>query len=105
MLPLPLLIILYSIVKIIVKAVTGTVVAIIVYSLLKNVAQPICDQLILQIYQTVSEMSNVGGAAVELINYLDFPSLITIILTASSACFSLKLMSVAVRAFGINTGS
>lgn len=105
MLPLPLLLILFPIVKILVKAITGTVVAVIVYQLLKNVAQPLMDRLILDIYQTVSEMSTVAGTAVELINYLDFPSLLTIILTAYSACFSLKLMSVAVRAFGINTGS
>lgn len=105
MLPLPLLVILFPIVKILVKAITGTVVAVIVYQLLKNVAQPLMDQLILDIYQTVSEMSTIGGTAIELINYLDFPSLLTIILTAYSACFSLKLMSVAVRAFGINTGS
>lgn len=105
MLPLPLLIILFPIVKILVKAITGTVVSLIVYQLLKNVAQPLMDRLILDIYQTVSQMSTVGGTAIELINYLDFPSLLTIILTAYSACFSLKLMSVAVRAFGINTGS
>ncbi|MCH7306490.1 DUF2523 domain-containing protein [Acinetobacter sp. NIPH 1869] len=104
MLPLPLLIILFPIVKVLVKAFTGAVVAILVYNLLKNVAQPIMDKLIFEIYQTVSEMSSVAGSAVEVINYLDFPSLLTIILTAYSACFSLKLMSVAVRAFGINTG-
>ena len=104
MLPLPLLIILFPIVKVLVKAFTGAVVAILVYNLLKNVAQPIMDKLIFEIYQTVSEMSLVAGSAVEVINYLDFPSLLTIILTAYSACFSLKLMSVAVRAFGINTG-
>lgn len=104
MLPLPLLVILFPIIKILTKAITGTVVAVIVYNLLKNVAQPIMDKLIFEIYSTVSEMSSVAGSAVEVINYLDFPSLLTIILTAYSACFSLKLMSVAVRAFGINTG-
>ncbi|MCH7378587.1 DUF2523 domain-containing protein [Acinetobacter higginsii] len=104
MLPLPLLVILFPIIKILTKAITGTVVAVIVYNLLKNVAQPIMDKLIFEIYSTLSEMSSVAGSAVEVINYLDFPSLLTIILTAYSACFSLKLMSVAVRAFGINTG-
>ncbi|MQZ29583.1 DUF2523 domain-containing protein [Acinetobacter haemolyticus] len=104
MLPLPLLIILFPIVKILVKTFTGGVVAIIVYQLLKNVAQPQIENLISEIHQTVSQMSSVGGSAIEVINYLDFPSLLTIILTAYSACFSLKLMSVAVRAFGINTG-
>ncbi|KXZ64711.1 hypothetical protein [Acinetobacter venetianus] len=104
MLPLPLLIILFPIVRLIIKAVTGAVVAFLVYQFLKNVAQPQFDSLILQIHDTVSQMSVVGGTALEVINYLDFPSLMTIILTAYSACFSLKLMSVAVRAFGINTG-
>ncbi|EYT12604.1 hypothetical protein J595_04171 [Acinetobacter sp. 1592897] len=49
-------------------------------------------------------LSTVGGTAAELIQYFDFIQCVNIILSASAACFSLKLMSVAVRAFGINTG-
>jgi hypothetical protein len=40
----------------------------------------------------------------QVIAYLDFPHCVTILLTATTACISLKLMAVAIRAFGINTG-
>ncbi len=102
--PLPLLIILFPIVKVLLKVFTGAVTAGLVYYFLTNVAKPHLDNLEAKVQQSVSSFSTVGGTAVEVINYLDFPNCINLLLSASAACFALKMMSVAVRAFGINTG-
>ena len=94
-----------AVIKIVTKVVTGAVTAGLVYFFLSSVAQPKIDDISQKILAKVSEFSTVGGTGVETIIYLDFPHCIQMLLTASAACFSLKLMSVAVRAFGINTGS
>lgn len=102
--PVGLLVILYPIVKVLVKVITGAVTAGLVYYFLISVVQPYLNSLDNQIYSSVSQFSNVGGTAIQVINYLDFPHCVYLLLSASSACFSIKIMSVAVRAFGINTG-
>lgn len=102
--PLGLLVILFPIVKVLVKVITGAITAGLVYAFLTGVVQPYTDSLTNQIYQKVSQFSTIGGTAVEVIQYLDFPNCVYLLLSASSACFSLKIMSVAIRAFGINTG-
>ena len=45
-----------------------------------------------------------GGAVGQVVVYFDFPHAISILLATSTACISIKLMAIAVRAFGINTG-
>ena len=94
-----------AVIKILTKVITGTVTAGLVYYFLSNVAKPQIDNLERQIIDKVSEFSVIGGSAMQLISYLDFVNCIHMLLAASAACFSLKMMSVAVRAFGINTGS
>lgn len=102
--PIALLLLLAPIIKAIARLITGTVTAGLVYYFLTNIVSPIFSQLENKILQTVSNFSTVGGTALSIISYLDFGNCISIILSASSACFSIKLMSVAIRAFGINTG-
>lgn len=92
------------IIKALAKIFTGVVTAGLVYYFLTSVAQPKLDYYSDQILQKVNELSTVGGSAMQVIIYLDFPHCVSILLTAAAACFSLKIMSVAVRAFGINTG-
>lgn len=102
--PIALLLLLAPIIKAIARLITGAVTAGLVYYFLSTVVAPITSQLENKILATVSDFSTVGGTALAVISYLDFGNCIAIILSASSACFSLKLMSVAIRAFGINTG-
>ena len=103
--PIPLLVIFYSIISVVAKLVTGAATAGLVYYFLINTVQPILDRLTLDITQKVSEFSTIGGTSLQVIQYLDFPHSISILLATSSACFSIKIMSIAIRAFGINTGS
>lgn len=103
--PIPILVLLYSIISVIAKLVTGAATAALVYYFLINTVQPILDRLTSEITSKVSEFSTIGGSAIQVIHYLDFPHCISILLATSSACFSIKIMSIAVRAFGINTGS
>ncbi len=103
--PIPLLVIFYSIISVVAKLVTGAATAGLVYYFLINTVQPILDRLTSDITQKVSEFSTIGGTSLQVIQYLDFPHSISILLATSSACFSIKVMSIAVRAFGINTGS
>lgn len=94
----------YAVFKIFAKLILGTATAGIIYYFLTSVAKPIADDLSQQLVNKASELSTVGGTAAEVIQYMDFVHCVNIILSASAACFSLKIMSVAVRAFGINTG-
>lgn len=103
--PLALVAVLYAALKIFVKVITGTVTAGLVYIFLTTTVRPLMNNLEQEILQKVSEFSTVGGKGVEVLIYLDFPHCVQLLLTTSAACFSLKIMSVAVRAFGINTGS
>lgn len=102
--PLALLAFLFVLARVLVKIIGGVVVAGLVYAFLTSVVSPILTDLQAEILQKVNEFSTVGGTAVQVIFYLDFPHCVNILLSASAACFSIKLMAVAVRAFGINTG-
>lgn len=102
---IPLMILLRPLTSAIAKVVLGTTVAAITYAFLNNTLKPYMDVLTSQIHSTLSGLSTIGGPFMEVIHYLDFPQMVTILLTCSAACFSLRLMSVAIRAFGINTGS
>ncbi len=103
--PIPILILLYSVIKVVAKLVTGVATATLVYYFLMNTVKPFLDSIFSEIYNKVSEFSTIGGTSLQVIQYLDFPHCISLLLSASTACFSIKVMSVAVRAFGINTGS
>lgn len=103
--PIPLLVLVYSIISVVAKLVTGAATAGLVYYFLMNTVQPLLDNLTSQIYHKVSDFSAIGGTSLQVIQYLDFPHSISILLATSSACFSIKVMSIAIRAFGINTGS
>ena len=103
--PIPLLVLVYSIISVFAKLVTGSATAGLVYYFLMNTVQPLLDSLTSQIYDKVSDFSAIGGTSLQVIQYLDFPHAISILLATSSACFSIKVMSIAIRAFGINTGS
>lgn len=103
--PIPLLVLFYSIISVVAKLVTGAATAALVYYFLMNTVQPLMDRLTNEIYDKVSDFSLIGGTSLQVIQYLDFPHAISIVLATSSACFSIKIMSIAVRAFGINTGS
>jgi hypothetical protein len=92
------------VVRILAKLIVGAVTAGLVYYFLSNIAMPVVNNLQQEILQKVGEFSTVGGSAMEVIIYLDFPHCVSILLTATTACISLKLMAVAIRAFGINTG-
>ena len=103
--PIPLLVLVYPIISVVAKLVTGAATAGLVYYFLMNTVQPFMDRMTSEFYQKVSEFSTIGGTSLQVIQYIDFPHCISLLLSASAACFSIKIMSVAVRAFGINTGS
>lgn len=94
----------YAFITIFSKLILGTATFSIIYYFLTNVAKPYTDDLQQQLVIKVGELSTVGGTAAEVIQYMDFVHCVNIILSASAAGFSLKIMSVAARAFGINTG-
>lgn len=101
---MPLLLILMPLIGAFGRLITGSITAGIVYYFLINVVKPYSDDLSNKIISSVSSFSTVGGSAVEVISYLDFVHCVTLLLSASAACFSIKIASVAIRAFGINTG-
>lgn len=102
--PIPLLLLLFPLTSALGRMITGAATAGIIYYFLKNTAQPYFNDLSYQIMKKVSEFSTVGGTVLEVIHYFDFPNLVSMLLSCMSACFTLKLMSIAIRAFGINTG-
>lgn len=102
--PIALLLLLAPIIKAVARLITGAVTASIVYYFLMSVVAPITSQIEAKILDTVNQLSTVGGTAFSVISYLDLGHCVAILLAASSACFSIKIMSVAIRAFGINTG-
>lgn len=103
--PIPILVLLYTIISVVAKLVTGAATAGLVYYFLISTVQPLMDRLFTEITSQVSDFSTIGGTSLQVIQYLDFPHAISLILATSSACFSIKIMSIAIRAFGINTGS
>lgn len=101
---MPILLLLYPIIRAVIQIVTGVAVATIVYSFLQTVIVPFTDMLSEKIQSQVDGFLSVQGAAYEAVLYLDFSQCVSIFLACSSACISVKLVSVAIRAFGINTG-
>ena len=45
-----------------------------------------------------------GGAVGQVVVYFDIPHMISILFSCSAACMSIRLMAIAIRAFGVNTG-
>lgn len=101
---LALMVILRPLTSAIAKIVLGTTVAAIIYAFLNSYVLPLIDRFEDAILAEVSSLSTLGGVAGEVIQYLDFPHAISILLATSSACLSIKLMAIAIRAFGVNTG-
>lgn len=101
---IPLMIILRPLTSAIAKIALGVTVASIIYGFLNNYILPVVRVLEQRILSEVQSLSTVGGVAGEVIMYFDFPHAVSILLATSSACLSIKIMSVAIRAFGINTG-
>ena len=102
---IPLMIILRPLTSAIAKIALGVTVASIIYGFLNNYILPVVRVLEQRILSEVQSLSTVGGVAGEVIMYfLIFPHAVSILLATSSACLSIKIMSVAIRAFGINTG-
>lgn len=86
------------------KIFLGTTVAAIIYAFLNNTLLPLIYRIQDEILSQVSSLSTMGGAVGQVVVYFDFPHAISILLATSTACISIKLMAIAVRAFGINTG-
>lgn len=96
--PLVLLTALYALIKV----VTGTAVAALVYIFLKNTVEPVLNDLSQRILQQSGQLAGldyVGGA----ISFLGIPSLIYLIVSVSTAAFSVRLMIFAFRAYGVKT--
>ena len=72
--------------------------------LLNNTVLLVIHRIESAILSQISSLSSIGGPVGGFIAYLDFPHAMSILLATSAACTSIKLMSIAVRAFGINTG-
>jgi hypothetical protein len=102
--PLALIALLAPLIGAFARLITGAITAGIIYYFLTNVIKPYSDDLTNQIVNTVSNFSTVGGSAIQVISYLDFANCISLLLSASAACFAIKVASVAIRAFGITTG-
>lgn len=101
---IPLMILSRVILSVVGKLVVGVTVAGLTYAFLNNTVLPIVDRIESAILSQLSSLSSVGGPVGEFIVYLDFPHAMSILLATSAACTSIKLMAIAVRAFGINTG-
>ena len=86
------------------KIVLGTTVAAITYAFLNNTVLPIIDRLEDAILSQVSSLSTMGGVVGQVVVYLDIPHAVSILFSASAACMSIRLMAIAIRAFGVNTG-
>ena len=101
---IPLMILLRPLTSAIAKIVLGTTVAAITYAFLNNTVLPFMDRIQQAILSQVSSLSTMGGAVGEVVVYFDIPHIISILFSCSAACMSIRLMAIAVRAFGVNTG-
>ena len=101
---IPLMILSRVVLSVVGKLVVGVTVAGLTYAFLNNTVLPVIHRVESAILSQMSSLSSIGGPVGELIIYLDFPHAMSILLATSAACTSIKLMSIAVRAFGINTG-
>jgi len=101
--PLPLMLLLFPITSAIGRLITGVVIASSIYYFLKQVVQPASDRVSNAIISKLNDLSSVGGSAAEAVAYLDISNAAMILIATSTACLSIKMLSVAIRAFGINT--
>ena len=101
---IPLMILLRPLTSAIARVALGTTVAALTYAFLNNTVLPLIHRIQDAILSQVSSLSTMGGAVGQVVVYLDFPHVISILLATSAACTSIKLMAIALRAFGINTG-
>lgn len=81
---------------------TGAVTAGLIYFFLKSVVGPVLDRFDQQIRDLAQQSYSIELVA-EAARFLDLSWAVSVLLMASGAAFSLKLMMVAVRAFGIKT--
>lgn len=101
---IPLMILLRPLTSAMAKVVLGTTVAALTYAFLNYTILPFIDRIQDAILSKVSSLSTMGGVVGEVVVYFDIPHAISILLSCSAACMSIRLMAIAVRAFGINTG-
>lgn len=101
---IPLMILLRPLTSAIAKVVLGTTVAALTYAFLNNTILPFIDRIQDAILSQVSSLSTMGGAVGQVVVYFDIPHAISILFSCSAACMSIRLMAIAIRAFGVNTG-
>lgn len=101
---IPLMILLRPLTSAIAKVVLGTTVAAITYAFLNNTVLPLIDRIQDAILSQVSSLSTMGGTVGQVVVYFDIPHMISILFSCSAACMSIRLMAIAIRAFGVNTG-
>lgn len=101
---IPVYLLAYPIVSSIIKVVTGVTVATLVYNFINSVILPIQLEIEQKIHYALSDFSSGTGAVFDVIRYLDFITCVNILLACSAACISVKIVSISIRAFGINTG-
>ena len=101
---IPLLILLRPLTSAIARVALGTTVAALTYAFLNNTVLPLIDRIQDAILSQVSSLSTMGGAVGQVVVYFDIPHMISILLSCSAACISIRLMAIAIRAFGVNTG-
>lgn len=101
---LALMVLLRPLTSAIAKVVLGTTVAALTYAFLNNTILPFIDRIQDAILSQVSSLSTMGGAVGQVVVYFDIPHAISILFSCSAACMSIRLMAIAIRAFGVNTG-
>ena len=101
---IPLMILLRPLTSAIAKVVLGTTVAALTYAFLNNTVLPLIDRIQDSILSQVSSLSTMGGAVGQVVIYFDIPHMISILFSCSASCMSIRLMAIAIRAFGVNTG-
>lgn len=100
--PLPLLLLLYPLVRAIARIAIGAPIAIIVYTFLTSYLDPIMLRLENEIYASLGQLSSLSQLAYQAVVFLDFAHCVKLVLATSAACLSIKLFMISVRAFGVN---
>lgn len=100
--PLPLLLLLYPLIRAVARIVVGVPVAIIVYTFLTSYLEPIMAQLEIELYSSLGQLSSLSDFAYQAVVFLDFAHCVKLVLATSAACLSIKLFMISVRAFGVN---
>lgn len=100
--PLPLLLLLYPLVRAIARIAVGAPIAIIVYTFLTSQLDPLMLRLENEIYSSLGQLSSLSELAYQTVLFLDFSHCVKLVLATSAACLSIKLFMISVRAFGVN---